>query len=262
MEPEVQATRPRKTSAKPPLTIEAASEKILADLQKKGAKGASSLYTKAQAKNAAVFEAALALLTNEQQPEVFVDRRGPKPKYFLWAFRPKPPTAETVAAKLLPFLQAEHPRIHSKKTLNTTAMKNQFGLTKEEAPLLSAALQSLCDVGSLTPLEYPTKPAIMLYLAATAAPPAAPAAAPAFAPERIREAYRSLTSRSGFPAVSIAKLAAEAAADLDALKAFLREEYRTGRIVLSLGDWSIASEDDRRGVIELHGQRYLQVRWL
>jgi predicted DNA-binding WGR domain protein len=333
MEPEVTAKRPRKSSPKPPLTIEAAKEKILAKLQTAGAKGATSLYTKTQAKDAAAFEAALAELTDEQRPEVFVDRRAAKPKYFLWALRPrvlsiaeakaelrrtfeqtgakgatslysktqakdaaafeaalaeltdeqrpevfvdrraakpryllwalrpKQPTAEGVGEKLLAFLRAEHPRIHSETTLKKTTVKKKLGLPKDEAPLLAAALRALCEAGGVTTLEYPAAKLVTLYLAASAATPA-PSAAPAFSPERVRDAYQALMRQSGFPAISISKLGAAAAADLQALKEYLLVEYRAGRVVLSLGDWSIASEEDRRGVIELHGQRYLQVRWL
>jgi hypothetical protein len=141
-------------------------------------------------------------------------------------------------------------------------VKKKLGLTKDEVPLLATALRSLGERGSLTALEYPAAKPVTLYLAATTAAPAAPPAPPAFSPARVRDAYQALMRRSGFPAVSISRLASEAGAGLEALKAFLREEYTAGRIVLSLGDWSIASEEDRRGVIELHGQRYLQVRWL
>jgi hypothetical protein len=145
--------------------------------------------------------------------------------------------------------------------LKKPAVKKRLGLAKNELALLGTALQSLCESGSVTALEYPSTTTVTLYLAVSTVSPPAPAAS-AVSPERVREAYQALTRRSGFPAVSISKLASEAGADLDALKAFLRREYSAGRIVLSLGDWSIASEEDRRGVIELHGQRYLQVRWL
>jgi hypothetical protein len=128
--------------------------------------------------------------------------------------------------------------------------------------LLAGALRSLCEAGPVTALEYPATKPVMLFLAVATGSPAAPVLMPAFSPGRVREAYQALMQRSGFPAVSIAKLAGAAGAELDALKAVLREEYTAGRIVLSLGDWSIASDEDRRGVIELHGQRYLQVRWL
>ena len=45
------------------------------------------------------------------------------------------------------------------------------------------------------------------------------------------------------------------------LKDLLRKERDAGRVVLSIGDWSIATEEERQGVIEMHGDRYLQVRW-
>jgi hypothetical protein len=47
---------------------------------------------------------------------------------------------------------------------------------------------------------------------------------------------------------------------MDALKHFLLDESRQGRAVLTLGDWSVSSEETRAGAIELFGKPHLLVR--
>lgn len=271
MEPEATKKPVRKSKPKPPLTIEQAKEKILGDLQKVGAKGKALLFTKPQLKNpqhAATYEAALAELIDSRPPEVFVELGGKKPKYFLWVYRPEELSPASVGEKLMPFIAAEHPRVHSESSLKKPATRKKLGLSKDELALLGNALESLQAAGRLLPLEYPGGTNLVrLYVAAERIGPAiesdaAPAKKRSFSPAELQEAYESLVERTGFRAVSITKLASEAGAALEPLKDWLRQAHRDGRVVLSLGDWSIAGEDERRGLIEMHGQRYLQVRWL
>jgi hypothetical protein len=258
------AVRPRLPA---PLTVEEAKEAILTKLLSEGAKGATAFGTKLSAADAKTYQAAVAALADEQPPEVYIDLRGKSPKYFLWTFRPKLPTRESVGESLLQFARAEHPRIHSEATLKSTAVQKRHGLSKDELALLSEALQLLCDEAKLVPLHFTSsKTRTTVYvvpdqLGAAAPTPEAPEEAPLSA-THLRQAYDALVRQSGFPAVPIARLASAAGVDLAALKEYFRAEYRAGSIVLSLGDWSIASEEERRGVIELHGERYLQVRWL
>lgn len=73
-------------------------------------------------------------------------------------------------------------------------------------------------------------------------------------------AYQRLTRRLGYSNVEISGLRREAGCSMDALKHFLLEESRRGRAVLSLGDWSVSSEETRAGAIELFGKPHLLVR--
>ncbi len=79
--------------------------------------------------------------------------------------------------------------------------------------------------------------------------------------DRVSEAYRKVSQRAGFSNVEIYQLQQELGAPMDALKAFLLEESRHGRAVLSLGDWSLSSEETRSGAVELQGSQYLLVRF-
>jgi hypothetical protein len=73
-------------------------------------------------------------------------------------------------------------------------------------------------------------------------------------------AYQRLARRLGYSNVEISGLRREAGCSMDSLKRFLLEESRKGRAVLSLGDWSVSSEETRAGAIELFGKPHLLVR--
>jgi len=89
----------------------------------------------------------------------------------------------------------------------------------------------------------------------------APAALPA-AEERLISAYHELVGRTGYPAVTISELQRTSGCPTDEVKEWLLEGHRSGRVVLSLGDWSLASEQERAAAIPLGGERYLQARLL
>jgi len=72
--------------------------------------------------------------------------------------------------------------------------------------------------------------------------------------------YQRLARRLGYSNVEISGLRREAGCSMDSLKHFLLEESRKGRAVLSLGDWSVSSEETRAGAIELFGKPHLLVR--
>lgn len=63
-----------------------------------------------------------------------------------------------------------------------------------------------------------------------------------------------------FPAVAISDLARKAGMTLPETKELLTQLHKEGKIVLSVGDWSLSNEAKRAGVIEIGGQRFLQVR--
>lgn len=75
-------------------------------------------------------------------------------------------------------------------------------------------------------------------------------------------AYRqSVRESGGFPDVKISALRrALPTGEPAELSERLRALWREGRATLSLGDWSLASEEMRQAAVELDGERYLLVR--
>ena len=76
----------------------------------------------------------------------------------------------------------------------------------------------------------------------------------------VLDAYRRVKERLGYSSVEIYELQKELGAPMDQLKAFLLEESRRGAAILSLGDWSLSSQETRSGAIELFGKPHLLVR--
>lgn len=104
-----------------------------------------------------------------------------------------------------------------------------------------------------------------------AAPSAAEAARPQIPPdeapevlrrEQVLDAYDRVKHRIGYSNVPIYELQMELGVPFRLLKAYILEESRRGSAVLSVGDWSLSSEEIRSGVIEIGGYRYLLVRFL
>jgi hypothetical protein len=79
--------------------------------------------------------------------------------------------------------------------------------------------------------------------------------------QEVLDAYRRVKERLGYSNVEIYELQKELGAPMDHMKAFLLEENRQGNAVLSLGDWSLSSEDTRSGAIDLFGKPHLLVRF-
>ena len=77
--------------------------------------------------------------------------------------------------------------------------------------------------------------------------------------DTIRRTYHDLVRLSGFPDVEIAALQRHAGVPMGALKDWLLTEHQHGRATFSTGDWSLASETVRAGVIDMRGERYLLV---
>jgi hypothetical protein len=74
-------------------------------------------------------------------------------------------------------------------------------------------------------------------------------------------AYKRVKERLGYSNVEIYELKKELGAPMDQVKAFLLEENRRGNAVLSIGDWSLSSEETRSGAIEILGKPHLLVRF-
>jgi hypothetical protein len=97
-----------------------------------------------------------------------------------------------------------------------------------------------------------------------AAAPTQPSPSPAGRPMERRlalAAYQRLRSRLGYSNVEISALRRELEVPMDELGRFLLEESRLGRAVLSLGDWSVSSDEIRSGAVELFGRPHLLVRF-
>jgi hypothetical protein len=76
------------------------------------------------------------------------------------------------------------------------------------------------------------------------------------------EAYERVRQRIGYSNIPIYNLQQELEAPMSDVKSFILAESRRGNAVLSVGDWSLSSEEVRSGVIEIGGYRYLLVRFL
>lgn len=178
------------------------------------------------------------------------------------AARPKapkapPPTAEAVAAKLLASaVPGEPPALLTRPQLNRR-------LTTTERPQLDPALANLQEQRQLLALRQGAKTLYLFaeplraWLAGEATPEGVDSAEEFFA------LYQRLVRESGgFPDVKIAALRAaltpEAARSLPGELIAL---WREGRATLSLGDWSLASEDTRAAAVEMDGEKYLLVRF-
>jgi hypothetical protein len=75
-------------------------------------------------------------------------------------------------------------------------------------------------------------------------------------------AYLRVRDRLGYSNVEISELRKELGVPMDRLKSFLLEQSRRGKAVLSVGDWSLSSDEVRSAVIEIGGYKYLLVRFL
>lgn len=202
MEEEVKAQpKPKGSGKKKILTPEEAEAKLLAKLETVGAKGTQVPYTKPKGMPVAVYEEALERLESGGRPEILVDRRGTKPKFFLWVYRPKVPTLDEVAGKIAAAASCRHPRVFDLKGLLKAAQ-----LDKDEKALGAEAVEQLRGRGILAALEFaPTeKTTRTLYVAVERLGGAR--VAPVFSPGEVMAAYDGLVRQEGFRAVPISKL--------------------------------------------------------
>jgi hypothetical protein len=260
-----QPTRSRKKQPKP-FTAEQARDLILAKAEKAGPRGVAALWpAKTASEKAEVLERALTVL--ERERELFVDRRGPKPKHYVWALRPKLPTRESVAAQIEEYAAILHPTL-----LTPADLKKAVGKNKDAAALLFSAFEYLTSHRRLIILRqkkgktlaelYAHAPSLRMMLPAGELAPETEAPTATFVDleAAVKRAYHALVTRTGFPAVAISTLQREAAVPLDRLKAWLLDRYQAGQAIFSLGDWSLASEEKRAAAIEMHGDRHLLVQ--
>ncbi len=80
--------------------------------------------------------------------------------------------------------------------------------------------------------------------------------------DRIQQAYREIVWDTGFSDVTISELQRRAGVPLDALRHWLLEESRAGRVLPTRGDWSLADADSRAAAIDIAGEPHLRVRFI
>ena len=77
---------------------------------------------------------------------------------------------------------------------------------------------------------------------------------------RIQRAYREIVWDTGFSDVTISELQRRAGVPLEALKRWLLEQSRSGRVLPTRGDWSLADGESRTAAIDIAGEPHLRVR--
>lgn len=79
--------------------------------------------------------------------------------------------------------------------------------------------------------------------------------------ERVFEAYQRLSRQSGWQDIWLSDLYRESGVEIGGLKSLLKEESHMGRVVLSRGDWSLASDEERMAAVYIDGEPFLFVRF-
>ncbi len=170
------------------------------------------------------------------------------------------PTPEAVAARLLALApRGELPALWSRAELARR-------LTAAERPALDAALARLQADRQVLALRQ-GKSAVWVFAGPLRGwldgSAVVEEAAGPLERATLDNAYQQLVRESGgFPDVKISALKAALgpAAAGGTLAAELVACWRRGEGTLSLGDWSLASEETRAAAVELNGEKYLLVR--
>jgi hypothetical protein len=245
--------RPKRASREP--SAAEVREKILAKVRTAGAKGATSLHPAKISDQVRVLYAD-ALESLEAAEEVFVDRRKAKPRFYAWTDRPIFPSVESVADELASFAAQRFPVLTS-----AADFKKLLAKSKEKAAVHGDAITRLVEQKRLLAFTHASgKKQTPLYIAASSLRELL--GGETQRTTDIPAAYAELVRRTGFPAVMLSELQLESGVELTALHRWARAEHQAGRAVLSLGDWSLASVAQRAAMLELNGERYLQVRLL
>jgi hypothetical protein len=234
-----------------------ARTEVLARVEKAGTKGATSPVTAATKEpKRSLYGQALEAL--EAERKIYVDRSKAKPKYLAFEFAP---SLEGAATKMEQLAARQHPAL-----LNFAELKK--ALSKSEQPMAAKALGALEGDRRLVKFIRKTSAfyacgnslRAMLGVESSGHLPPAELASPEISGEAIRRSYGDLVRLHGFPDVEIATLQRQAGVPMSALKEWLRSEHQNGRATFGTGDWSLASDAVRAGVIDMRGERYLLVR--
>jgi len=242
-------SKPR-ASKKAPFTLEAARAKVLAKVAKGGAKGAGSPVT-AKTKEPELSLYGKALEELEAERAIYVDRNKEKPKYFAREFAP---SIEGVAVKLEQYAARNHPKLLTFAELKKVLSKTEEAFAQRTLELLEAD-RRLVKLIRKTSALYACGDSLRALLRVESAQVEDSG-------EAIRRSYVELVRSTGFPDVEISTLQSHAGVPMSSLKDWLRVEHQNGRANFGVGDWSLASEAVRAGVIDLPGrtERYLWVR--
>lgn len=95
---------------------------------------------------------------------------------------------------------------------------------------------------------------------AGAVAPALPAGSPGLV-DQVKAAYGRVKDRTGYPGVAISDVIKESGLPADAVRAYLEDARDRGETVLSQGDWSLASDEQRAAHIPKFGRKFLDVRF-
>lgn len=80
--------------------------------------------------------------------------------------------------------------------------------------------------------------------------------------ETVLKAYKIVKKRFEFSNVRISDLRKEIDVPMEIFKEFLLEQSRLGNAVLSLGDWSLSSDEIKNGAVYLNEKPHLLVRFI
>lgn len=257
-------------------------ESLLAALHKAGARGATASELRLEkgrgqsAKESAgpalpPRRTALASLIAEGRVIAPTNERGRR-----YILKEAVPTIERVGAKLLALTSGapeKSPALWRKSELSRA-------FSADERPLLSATLAWIEERRGLLRVADGSRDGRFLFTEplrrwlelGKAAPPKTPAPDPDSAPDPdtstgnfsdLLAAYaRAVRESGGFPDVKISALQrALPSSAASSLPERLRALWREGQVTLSLGDWSLASEEMRKAAVELDGEHYLLVRF-
>tara|TARA_R110002096_G_scaffold4493_25_gene20967 strand:- start:4599 stop:5138 length:540 start_codon:yes stop_codon:yes gene_type:complete len=87
-----------------------------------------------------------------------------------------------------------------------------------------------------------------------------PASASNFNPGQAREDYKKLARETRSPYVFISALVKRSKCRTEDLHDYLVEQESRGQAVLSTGDWSSATEEEKQAALETGGRRFIKVR--
>lgn len=248
-------TEPKKRSAKAAFSLEAARTDVLAKITKAGAKGTGSpfLASTKEPKRSLYVQALGAL---EAEGAIHVNRSKDKPKYFSIEFAP---SVAGAANKIEQLAARQHPRLLTATELKKALAKNESALLPQALELLENE-KRLAKLSRMTAMVYAHGDSLRAMLGMSEPKTLAFHAIDAVSSEAVRQAYDDLVRLSGFPDVEIATLQRHSRVPMARLKDWLLDEHKNGRAVFGIGDWSLADEQTRSGVIDMRGDRYLLVR--
>ncbi|MEM1296924.1 MAG: hypothetical protein AAGH89_16280 [Verrucomicrobiota bacterium] len=81
-----------------------------------------------------------------------------------------------------------------------------------------------------------------------------------FNPSQAREEYKELARETRSPYVFISALVNRSKCRTEDLHDYLMEQESRGQAVLSTGDWSSATEEEKQAALETDGRRFIKVR--